>query len=61
MTEGCHEDALADDLPDELLAARREILSKSKLTTKDRTRLRAIEAEVGGLPALWVVAKSGCC
>lgn len=36
---------------DELLAARREILSKSRLTTKDRTRLRAIEAEVGELPA----------
>ncbi len=36
---------------DALLGARREILSKSRLTTKDRTRLRAIESEVGELPA----------
>lgn len=36
---------------DQPLAARREILSKGRLTPKDRTRLRAIESEIGDLPA----------
>jgi predicted ATP-binding protein involved in virulence len=36
---------------DELLAARRAILSKSRLNTKDKARLRDIEAEIGDLPA----------
>ncbi|MCI0487168.1 MAG: AAA family ATPase [Blastocatellia bacterium] len=36
---------------DEALAARRKILSKGKLTKKDREKLRAIEARIGQLPA----------
>lgn len=36
---------------DQLLSKRRELLSKSRLTAKDRSRLREIEDEVGELPA----------
>lgn len=36
---------------DHMIAARREILSKSRMTPQDRTRLRSIESELGNLPA----------
>ena len=36
---------------DSLLAARREILSRGTMTPRDRSRLRDIQAEMGGLPA----------
>jgi hypothetical protein len=36
---------------DPLIAARREILSKPRVTPQDRSRLRSIESELGNLPA----------